>query len=77
VGAFYSDASHLQAYGIPAVNYGPSGRTITGKENWDPEVGEHLSIEDLTATARVYATLMLDVCGRSREEIGLAGPPRG
>lgn len=77
VGAFYSDASHLQAYGIPAVNYGPSGRTITGKENWDPDVGEHLSIEDLTATARVYATLMLDVCGRSREEIGLAGPARG
>lgn len=71
VGLFYSDASHLQAYGIPAVNYGPSGRTVTGKENWDPEVGEHLSIEDLTNTARVYTALILDVCSKTREELGL------
>ncbi len=74
VGAFYSDASHLQAYGIPAVNYGPSGRTVSGKENWDPEIGEHLSVEDLTATARVYAALILDVCSCSRDELGLATP---
>ena len=40
VGLFYSDASHLQAYGILAVNYGPSGRTISGKENWDPDISE-------------------------------------
>jgi len=71
VGLFYSDASHLQAYGIPAVNYGPSGRTVTGKENWDPDVGEHLSIEDLTDTAKVYTALILDVCSRSRAELGL------
>ena len=76
IGLFYSDASHLQAYGIPAVNYGPSGRTITGKENWDPEVGEHLSIADLTETARVYTALALDVCGRTREELGLGQPVR-
>ncbi|MGH8618020.1 MAG: M20 family metallopeptidase [Burkholderiales bacterium] len=71
VGLFYSDASHLQAYGIPAVNYGPSGRTVTGKENWDPDVGEHLSIEDLTNTAKVYAAVILDVCSKTREELGL------
>ncbi|MCC7483418.1 MAG: M20/M25/M40 family metallo-hydrolase [Burkholderiales bacterium] len=71
IGLFYSDASHLQAYGIPAVNYGPSGRTITGKENWDPEVGEHVSIADLTETAKVYTALALDVCSRTREELGL------
>jgi acetylornithine deacetylase len=76
VGAFYSDASHLQAYGIPAVNYGPSGRTLSGKENWDPDIGEHLSVEDLTATARVYAALILDICSRSREELGLVTMPR-
>ncbi len=70
-GAFYSDASHLQAYGIPAVNYGPSGRTVTGKENWDPDVGEHLAIEDLTKTAKVYAELMFDVGSKSRAELGL------
>jgi acetylornithine deacetylase/succinyl-diaminopimelate desuccinylase-like protein len=71
VGLFYSDASHLQAYGIPAVNYGPSGRTVTGKENWDPDVGEHLAIDDLTKTAQVYTALILDVCSKTREELGL------
>jgi acetylornithine deacetylase len=71
IGLFYSDASHLQAYGIPAVNYGPAGRTITGKENWDPEVGEHLSVEDLTETAKVYTALALDLCGKTREALDL------
>ena len=71
VGLFLSDAGHLQAYGIPCVNYGPSGRTATGKENWDPDVGEHLSIEDLTETARVYTSLILDICTKTREELGL------
>jgi acetylornithine deacetylase len=71
VGLFLSDAGHLQAYNIPCINYGPSGRTITGKENWDPDVGEHLSIEDLTNTARVYATLILEVLSRTRQELGL------
>lgn len=71
VGLFYSDASHLQAYGIPAVNYGPSGRTVTGHENWDPDIGEHTSIEDLTNTAKVYTAVILDVCGKTREELGL------
>ncbi|MEK6594059.1 MAG: M20/M25/M40 family metallo-hydrolase [Pseudomonadota bacterium] len=74
IGLFYSDASHLQAYGIPAINYGPSGRTITNKENWDPEIGEHLSIEDLTETAKVYTALALDVCSKTREELGLRPP---
>jgi acetylornithine deacetylase/succinyl-diaminopimelate desuccinylase-like protein len=71
VGLFYSDASHLQAYGIPAVNYGPAGRTLSGKENWDPEIGEHLCIEDLTATAKVYATIAVDALSKTRDELGL------
>ena len=70
-GLFYSDASHLQAYGIPAVNYGPAGRTITGKENWDQEIGEHVSVADLTETAKVYTALALDVLSKPREELGL------
>jgi acetylornithine deacetylase/succinyl-diaminopimelate desuccinylase-like protein len=71
VGLFCSDASHLQAYGIPAINYGPSGRTVSGVENWDPDIGEHTSIEDLTATAKVYAAIALDVLGKTREELSL------
>lgn len=71
VGLFLSDAGHLQAYNIPCVNYGPSGRTVTGKENWDPDVGEHVNIEDLTNTAKVYAMLILDICTKTRQELGL------
>jgi acetylornithine deacetylase len=71
VGLFYSDASHLQAYGIPAVNYGPSGRTASGKQFWDAEIGEHLSIEDLTNTTKVYTAIILDVCSKTRAELGL------
>ncbi len=71
VGMFLSDAGHLQLYGIPCVNYGPSGRTVTGKENWDPDVGEHVSIEDLTQTARVYAAAIVDICSKSRAELAL------
>jgi acetylornithine deacetylase/succinyl-diaminopimelate desuccinylase-like protein len=71
VGMFLSDAGHLQLYGIPCVNYGPSGRTATGKENWDPDIGEHCSIEDLTRTAKVYAGVALEVCSKSRAELGL------
>lgn len=69
-GAFYSDASHLRAYGIPAVNYGPSGRTKSGKGTWDPELGEHVAINDLVTAARVYACLMLKIC-KSYEDGGL------
>ena len=71
VGMFLSDAGHLQLYGIPCVNYGPSGRTVTGKDNWDPDVGEHTSIADITDTAKVYARVALDVCSKTRSELGL------
>jgi acetylornithine deacetylase/succinyl-diaminopimelate desuccinylase-like protein len=71
VGMFSSDASHFQAYGIPTVNYGPAGRTVSGLTTWDAEIGEHVAIEDLTNTAKVYAALILDVCTKTRSELGL------
>ncbi len=64
-----SDASHITRYGVPTLNYGPSGRMRSGVESWDPEIGEHVSLEDLYETTKVYASLMLDVCGKPREEI--------
>ena len=73
MGLFFSDAAHLLAYGVPAVNYGPSGRTISGKANWDPLIGEHTSIEDIVGTARTYVAIMLEAGSRSRAELG---PPR-
>jgi acetylornithine deacetylase len=78
VGMFASDATHFQAYGIPAVNYGPAGRTASGLGTWDAELGEHVAIDDLTNTAKVYAALILDVCSKTRSELqlhGLAGLP--
>lgn len=69
VGMFYSDAGHFVAYDIPAVNYGPSGKTITGKENWDPDIGEHTSIDEILKTAQVYAAVMLDIGTKKRSDV--------
>jgi acetylornithine deacetylase len=73
-----SDACELVAHGIPALNYGVSGRTRKrtelrqyGKTDWDPGEGEHASIEDMLIGTRVYANLILDVCNRTREEMGI------
>ena len=71
MGLFFSDAAHLLAYGVPAVNYGPSGRTVTGKVNWDPLIGEHTSIEDIVGTARTYVAIMLEVASKTRAELSL------
>ena len=71
VGKFFSDAAHLVAYGVPSVNYGPSGRTISGKVNWDPLIGEHTNIADIVGTARTFTAIMLDVASKSRAELKL------
>jgi acetylornithine deacetylase len=66
---WFSDACHLSRYGIPSLNYGPSGRTKSGKKGWDPLLGEHVAIEDLYNCAKVYAALILDICTKPREEV--------
>jgi hypothetical protein len=53
------------------LRHQPSGRTATGMDTWDPDVGEHLSIEDLTPTARVCTATIIDVCSSSRLAPGL------
>jgi len=78
---FASDACELTMHGIPALNYGPSGRTrqLTtdghhwndAQSDWNPSQGEHLSITDLYTTTKVYCSLILDVCNRSREELNI------
>ena len=64
-----SDASAIARYGVPTINYGPSGRIRSGVPGWDPNIGEHVSLEDLYETTKVYASLLLDVSGKLREEI--------
>lgn len=74
-----SDACELVAHGIPSLNYGVSGRMKKrtglrqyGKTDWDPGEGEHAPIEDMLTGTKVYANLILDVCNRTREELGIA-----
>jgi acetylornithine deacetylase/succinyl-diaminopimelate desuccinylase-like protein len=72
---FFSDAAVLTRYGVPTLNYGPSGRTRHRKDaqrsSWDAEAGEHCSIEDLYTCTKVYASLILEVCNRTRQELGI------
>ena len=61
------------------TNYGVSGRMRSrtagirnyGKTDWSPTEGEHASIEDLYTGTKVYANLILEVCNRTREELGI------
>lgn len=67
-----SDGTVLNRYGIPTVNFGPSGRVRARSSEystWDPSAGEHVSIEDMYECTRVYAALILDVCTRDRDEV--------
>ena len=78
--SFASDAGELNAHGIPAVNYGPTGRTRVlsdgrhyghAQSDWNPDAGEHASIDDMVQGAKTYATMMLNLCTRTREELGI------
>ena len=86
--SFASDAGELNAHGIPALNYGPTGRTRVlsdgrhygnAQSDWNPDAGEHASIDDMVQGAKTYATLMLNLCTRTRDELGIerkdAGAP--
>ena len=65
---YYSDATVMHRYGIPSLNYGPSGRFKEGVERWDPMVGEHVNVEDLINCTKVYAALILNICNVIPEE---------
>ena len=80
---FASDAGELNAHGIPALNYGATGRLRTFRpgerpgnlaKDWNPQQGEHASIEDMLQATRVYLNLILNVCTRTRAELGLKKP---
>ena len=77
---FASDAGELNAHGIPALNYGATGRLRTFRagerpgnlaKDWNPQQGEHASIEDMVQATRVYLNLILNTLGRTRAELGL------
>jgi len=75
-----SDACELTRHGIPALNYGASGRTRTlsdgvhydnAQSDWNPQQGEHISVEDMVKSTKVYLSLIMNVCSKTREELGI------
>ncbi len=60
---WYSDAAHMNRYGIPTVNYGSAGRIRTGGGGFSTHQGEHVHIGDMLDMIRIYIEVMLNVCG--------------
>ncbi len=75
-----SDACELTRHGIPALNYGATGRTRQlsagfhydkAQSDWNPQQGEHVCIDDLLKTTKVYLSLILNICSKTRDELGI------
>ncbi len=60
---WYSDAAHMNRYGIPTVNYGSAGRIRTGGGGLSTHQGEHVHIGDMVDIVRVYIEVMMNICG--------------
>src|SRR5262249_43740808 len=59
-----ADAVHFTAYGVPCVVFGPGGRPhphARGGAMHAP--GEHVLIDDVVTTARIYLATALELCG--------------
>jgi acetylornithine deacetylase/succinyl-diaminopimelate desuccinylase-like protein len=60
---WYSDAAHMNRYGIPTVNYGSAGRIRSGGGGFDTHQGEAVHIGDMLDIIKVYIQCILTVCG--------------
>jgi acetylornithine deacetylase/succinyl-diaminopimelate desuccinylase-like protein len=60
---WYSDAAHMNRYGIPTVNYGSAGRIRTGGGGFDTHQGEAVHIGDMLDIIGVYIQCILTFCG--------------
>jgi acetylornithine deacetylase len=63
VETWYSDAGHMNRYGIPTVNYGSAGRIRSGGGGFSTHQGEHVHIGDMMDITRVYIEVLLNICG--------------
>jgi acetylornithine deacetylase len=81
-----SDACELVRHGIPALNYGATGRTRVlsdvfhydgGQSDWNPQQGEHASITDMVETTKVYLTIAANILTKTRAEMGINPPGLG
>lgn len=60
---WYSDAAHMNRYGIPTVNYGSAGRIRAGGGGFDTLQGEAVHIGDMLDIIKVYIQCVLSICG--------------
>ncbi len=60
---WFSDAGHMNRYGIPTVNYGSAGRIRTGGGGFDTQQGEAVHIGDMHDIVKVYIQCILGMCG--------------
>ncbi len=63
VETWYSDAAHMNRYGIPTVNYGSAGRIRSGGGGFSTHQGEHVHIGDMVDITKVYIEVLLNLCG--------------
>jgi acetylornithine deacetylase/succinyl-diaminopimelate desuccinylase-like protein len=61
-----SDAVHMNSYGVPCVVYGPGGRTHPQAKSLDAS-GDHASVDNLVAAAKVYLETALTVCNSAAD----------
>lgn len=60
---WYSDAAHMNRYGIVTVNYGSAGRIRSGGGGFDTHQGEAVHIGDMLDIIKVYIECILTCCG--------------
>ena len=74
-----SDGARIAAYGVPAITYGPGFGThlIDPTEpeitEWDNPSGirRGVGIQNMMNCTKVYALAALEVCGKTRQELGV------
>jgi hypothetical protein len=73
-----SDGSRINAYGVPAITYGPGFGThlvdpteTKAGEEWDSPTGirRGVGITNMVNCTKVYAMAALDICNRKKEEV--------
>ncbi len=60
---WYSDAAHMNRYGIPTVNYGSAGRIQSGGGGFSVNQGEAVHIGDMLDIIKVYIQVLITLCG--------------
>jgi len=60
---WYSDAAHMNRYGIPTVNYGSAGRIRSGGGGFSTHQGEAVHIGDMLDIIKVYIQTIITLCG--------------